>query len=194
MARPGDIVMLTKGPAIETAALFAVTFPERISALLGEDVARAGENLFGQMSVVRDALAAASAGVRDRGVTAMHDATERGVLGGLAEIADASGTGLLVDLDAAAVRPEVAAICRLFAVDPFTTSSEGTLLLTCRPHAAEEVAGRLTAQGIDAYCIGEVVPAERGLWVVRDGRELPLEPPVTDPFWPAYRRALEERR
>lgn len=191
MARAGDVVMLTKGPAIETAALFAVTFPDRISASLGADVARAGEDLFWQMSVVRDASAAARVGVRDRGVTAMHDATERGVVGGLVEIAEASGTGLIIDLDGVPIRPEAAAICDLFGIDPFVTSSEGTLLLTCRPAYADAVRCRLNEEGIDAFLIGEVLPEECGLRVVRGGREQSLEAPVTDPFWPAYRQALE---
>src|SRR5439155_17682923 len=134
-------------------ALFAVTFPDRIEAALGLEIARAGADLFGRMSVVADALAAVEVGVRDQGVTAMHDATERGVLGGLVEIAEASGTGLLVDLDAVRMRPEVAAICNLFAVDPFIASSEGTLLLSCRPAYAGDVMRRLGDEGIDAFCV-----------------------------------------
>ena len=37
MARPGDAVVVTKGAAIETTALFAATFPDRLAAGVGEE-------------------------------------------------------------------------------------------------------------------------------------------------------------
>src|ERR1035438_9418474 len=52
------------------------------------------------MTVVPEARAAAAYGVRDAGVTAMHDATEGGVLGGLYEVAEASGVGLRINQSA----------------------------------------------------------------------------------------------
>jgi len=190
MAREGDAVILTKGAGIETTALFGITFPQRIASLLGPEVARASADLFYQMSVVRDALTAVEVGVRDRGVTAMHDATERGVWGGLREMAEASRMGMIVDGDAILVRPETREICDLFGVDPYTTSSEGTLLLTCRPYKAAAVIDRLGNAGIDACRVGEITPAGEGIRVAHAGRERELKAPEIDPFWPAYRRAL----
>lgn len=191
-ARVGDAVIVTKGAAIEATGLFGVTFPGRIAAQLGGDVARAAEGLFYQMTVVKDAMTAVSVGVRERGVTAMHDATECGVWGGLSEIAEASGVGLEIDQAAVPVRPEVRAICDRFGMDPYTAISEGTLLLTCRPAAAGEVLGRLSDAGIEASRIGDVVLAERGVRLVEGGRERVLEHPRVDPFWEAYGKALAE--
>ena len=45
------------------------------------------------MTVVPEAVLARTFGLRDDGVTSMHDATEGGVLGGLLEVAEASGVG-----------------------------------------------------------------------------------------------------
>ena len=87
MARPGDRVVVTKGAAIEATALFAATFPDRLAAGVGVDVVRRADALFEQMTVVPEARIAAAFGLRDRGVTSMHDATEGGVLGGLLEVA-----------------------------------------------------------------------------------------------------------
>ena len=192
MAEAGDAIIMTKGAAIETAGILGITFPNRIVAALGPEQARTAADLFWQMSVVTDALVAAAAGVREEGVTAMHDATERGVWGGLCEIAAASRVGMLVDQDAILIRPEVRAVCDLFAIDPYTTSSEGTLLLTCRPHRVQAVVDLLATAGIDARQIGEITPATRGVRVTHDGRERDLDPPALDPFWPAYSKALEE--
>lgn len=192
MAQPGDAVLLTKGAAIETTGVFGVMLHDRIAAECGPRVAAAAEDLFYEMSVVRDARLAAEVGVRERGVTAMHDATERGVWGGLVEIATASRCGMVVDAAAIPVRPETRAVCDLFGIDPYTASSEGTLLLTCRPHAVSAVIQHLASEGIAVALIGEMTPAAEGIRVVEEGRERPLPSPESDPFWPALTRALAE--
>lgn len=190
MAQVGDDVLVTKGAAIEATGLFGVTFPERIAAAYGAEIARAAENLFYQMSVVTDALTAVEVGVHGNGVTAMHDATECGVWGGLYEIAEASGVGMVIEQSAVVVRPEVRAVCDLFGMDPYAAISEGTLLLTCRPHATPAVIGHLAGSGIQATQVGTITPASEGIRLAEAGRERPLEHPRVDPFWTAFARAL----
>ncbi len=194
MARPGDAVIITKGPAIEAAGLFAATFPRRIAQHFGEEFARGAQEIFWQMSVVEDARLAVSVGVRDEGVTAMHDATECGIWGGLCEIAQASGVGLHVEQERIPVQERVLKICAHFGIDPFAAISEGTLLLTCRPHRADEIVRRLEAGGILAAIVGEVRPRERGCTVSAGGRERELAHPRVDPFWAAFGRAASEER
>lgn len=192
MARPDDDVIITKGAAIETTALLGVLFGTRIAEALGRETARAAADLFWQTSVVRDAMVAVRAGVRENGVTGMHDATERGVLNALCEIAAASANGLIIDEAAIPVRPEVRAVCEYFAIDPYSASSEGTLVLTCRPERTGVVLRLLEGDGIEARLIGRMTSREEGVRIVRSGREQELVPPATDPFWPAYLRALDE--
>jgi hydrogenase maturation factor len=193
MAGVGDTVLMTKGAAIETTGIFGVRCGETIADACGVEVAKAARDLFFSMSVVRDAQLAVEVGVRERGVTGMHDATERGVWGGLVEMAEAAGAGMVVAVDAIPIRPESRAVCSLFNLDPYSASSEGTLLLTCKPHAVADVIDRLATGGIDAARIGELTPPEEGIRMVQHGRELPLTAPESDPFWPALMRALEER-
>jgi hydrogenase maturation factor len=192
MARVGDLVVVTKGAAIEAAGLFAVSFPERIAAAYGREFADRAQELFWQMSVVADALTAVSIGVRDDGVTAMHDATECGVYGGLVEVAEASGVGLRIEQERIILREDVAKICQLFGMDPYAAISEGTLIITVRPHKVDALLAALAAKGIAASVVGEVVPPERGLTLVVDGKERPLEHPRVDPFWAAFGRAMAE--
>lgn len=191
MARPGDAVVITKGVAIETASLLAVSFPDRLVPHLGAETVQRAQNLFWRMSVVRDAAVATSIGVRGEGVTSMHDATERGLFGGLHEIAEASGVGMVIEANSIGMAPEVRAICSHFGIDPFTTSSEGTLILTCGAPMAEVLVQRLGEHGIPAYRIGEVLPPKGGLQLLRDGRSESLPHPKDDPFWPAFTRARE---
>ena len=192
MARVGDAVILTKGAAIEATGLFAATFPDRLARRYGIDRAREAEGMFYQMSVVRDAQTAVSVGVRDEGVTSMHDATECGVWGGLAEVAQASGVGLRINRDAILVPESVRLVCEEFAIDPYSSISEGSLILTVRPAKADAVLAALRGATIPCEIIGEVVPAERGLRYEVGGREFPLTHPRIDPFWTAFGRAAEE--
>ncbi|CAB1128324.1 putative Thiamine-phosphate kinase [Candidatus Hydrogenisulfobacillus filiaventi] len=189
MARPGDVVVCTKGAAIEATGLFAATFPDRLQEALGPEVARAADALFEQMTVVRDARVAVGVGVRDHGVTSLHDATECGVLGGVYEIAEASGVGVHLNADAVIIRPEVEAVTRYFGIDPLASISEGTLLLTVRPAYADAVLEALAGAGIAASAIGEILPPEAGRRVTRGGRTTELVHPRVDPFWQAFARA-----
>ena len=192
MARVGDKIILTKGAAIEAAGLFAVTFPGKVAEAYGPDVAKEAEEVFWQMSVVEDALTAVEVGVRDEGITAMHDATECGVWGGLFEIAQASKVGMAIDKDAIFVDPVVDKVCRLFEIDPYSSISEGTLVITCRPHKAEEVIQRLEGKSIPAGIVGEIVPESEGMTYSENGKKYKLEHPRVDPFWGAFGKAAEQ--
>jgi len=186
MARVGDRVVVTKGAAIEATALFAATFPERLAAGVGKDVVRAADALFEQMTVVPEATIARRFGLRDEGVTSMHDATEGGVFGGLTEVAVASGVGMRIDLEAIPVRPEVLAVCEHVGMDQYTSISEGTLIATVVPHRAEGFVAALATAGIDAADVGEVVDPSHGTLLLTPEGERPLEHPGLDPFWGAF--------
>jgi hydrogenase expression/formation protein HypE len=144
------------------------------------------------MSVVEDAMAAVSVGIRENGVTAMHDATECGIWGGVYELAQASGLGVILDRDAIVAEDGVFEICGLFGIDdPYAAISEGTLILSCRPHRSGEIVAALGAKGISASVAGELTGAESGMKVVEDGVEKPFEHPRVDPFWKAFYSSLE---
>lgn len=190
MAEAGDIVVVTKGAAIEATGIFACAFPDVIKAELGEDVLRKGQDLFYKMSTVDDALAAIEIGVRDAGVSAMHDATECGVIGGLFEIAQASGTGIVVERERIPVLPEVRAICGHFGMDPLISISEGTLLICVKAKQSDRLCSHLESRGITAQAIGKLVARDEGFWMIEGGKRSPLEHPRVDPFWAAMGRAL----
>lgn len=190
MAGPGEEIVITKGPAIEATALFAATFPRRIAVAYGEEFARRADALFWQMSVVEDALTAVAAGVHENGVTSMHDATECGLWGGLYEVARASRIGMRIVQEQVPVPEEVEKVCRLFAIDPYTSISEGTLIITCRKAKTAEIIARLAEKGIRAAAIGETRPEADGITLITDGRARPLAHPRIDPFWRAFGAAM----
>ncbi|MCF7804911.1 MAG: AIR synthase family protein [Candidatus Marinimicrobia bacterium] len=191
MAEPGDRVIVTKGPAIEASALFAVTFPGKVEEAYGKETANEAEDIFWQMSVVEEALTAAEVGVRENGVTGMHDATECGIWGGLAEIATASDVGLNIEKDEIILQDAVEKVCRLWDIDPYISISEGTLIITSKAHKADEIIRRLEGKDIPASIVGEVTPGSEGTRYFEDGKEHELVHPKTDPFWAAYGKAAE---
>ena len=192
MARVGDHVIITKGAAVEAAGLFAVTFPHKVAEKYDETFAQKAEEIFWQMSVVDDALTAVEAGVRDQGVTAMHDATECGVWGGLFEMAQASQVGMQVDMEKIILQEDIEKICQLFDIDAYSSISEGTLVISCRPHKSQEVLNRLNDKGILCSIVGEFVEKENGLYYFQNNKKIKLKHPKVDPFWAAFGKAASE--
>jgi hydrogenase maturation factor len=190
MAKEGDKIIITKGPAIEASGIFIAMLPNIIEKEFGTDFARRAEKIFYKMSVVEDALTAVSVGVRDNGVSAMHDATECGVWGGIYEIAQAANLGVRIDKDAIVMEDCVAEICSYFGIDPYASISEGTLIVACRPHKATAVVDALSAKGIKSSIVGELTSPGKGMILVENGREKKLEHPIVDPFWAAFYNAL----
>ena len=192
MARPGDRVVVTKGAAIEATALFAATFPERLAAGVGTQTATAADRLFEKMTVIPECRAAARFGLRDDGVTSMHDATEGGVLGGLYEVAAASEVGIHIDLAAIPVRPEVRTVCAHVGIDPYISISEGTLIATVVPNRAEAFVAQLAAESIEAAVVGEITEPSSGKLLITPQGQRPLKNPAPDPFWDAFDRWARE--
>jgi hydrogenase expression/formation protein HypE len=192
--KAGDKIIITKGPAIEATGIFAAMYPKIIEKEYGKELSKKAEQVFYKMSVVEDALTAVSVGVRENGVTAMHDATECGVWGGLYEVAQASGLGARIEKDKIVIEEGVTEVCRLFGIDPYASISEGTLIIACKEHKAAEVVKALEKKGIKSSVVGELTKKERGMVLVEKGRGKKLEHPIVDPFWRAFYGAAEKNK
>jgi hydrogenase expression/formation protein HypE len=191
LAKAGDKIIVTKGPAIEASGIFAAMFPQLLENKFGSAFSKKAQNIFYKMSVVEDAMTAVSVGRRENGVTAMHDATECGVWGGLWEIGQSSELGVRIDQDLIVMEDCVPEICDYFKIDPYSSISEGTLLLTCRAHAADNIVKALHNKGIKSSVVGELTSPEKGMIKVKGGKESKLVHPIVDPFWNAFYGALE---
>jgi hydrogenase maturation factor len=192
LARAGDRIIITKGPAIEATGIFATMFPQLIEEKFGFEFSQRAQQIFYDMSVVEDAITAVSVGVRERGVSAMHDATECGVWGGLFEMAQAATLGIRLEKERIVVKDCVEDICKLFGIDPYASISEGTLIIACREHKAEQIVEALSGKGIPSSIVGELINPKHGMILVEEGKEKKLEHPLVDPFWAAFYRALEK--
>jgi len=192
MTRPGDLIIMTKGVAIAATGILARVFPESVERAYGSSFLKSAQSHFSMFSVVEDALTAASVGLRNNGVTAMHDVTEGGLLGALCELAEAANVGLEIDISQVIVTDEAKQVCNLFRLDPYVTLSEGTLIVAVKPASARKVLKKLDSKGIKAQIIGEVMDRRRGLWVKKDRKRERLRKPAVDPYWEAYWKASSE--
>ncbi len=182
-AKPGDDIILTKGPAIETAGILSVLRERELLEKYPSSLINKAKSLCKEMTVVKDALIAVGVG----GVTAMHDATEGGVIGGLFEIANASNVGMDIDETLFIYPEEVKMVCEAFCIDPVKAIAEGSLLITANPNCSRKIIKELAKERIKASIIGKVTddPNTR-IMKRKDGSIIPLHIPEQDPFWPVF--------
>jgi hydrogenase maturation factor len=171
--RPGDVIVLTKGIALEgTAILAREAGPAlRKAGIAASTIRRAKGFLFAPgISVVKDAAVAC----RTVKVHAMHDPTEGGLATGLLEMAKAGNVGIELEKDAVPVLPECEVFCRALGLDPLGLIASGALLATVTPSDASRLKAALAREGIAAYEIGRVTEARGGVKMRTQGRLRPL--------------------
>jgi len=188
-ARVGDAIIISKGPAIETTGLLSAYFPEFLEAKFGLGFVKRAQDVFYQMSTVKDAAICASVG----GVTAMHDATECGVWGGLFEIAQHSRVGMRIDINKIILQEVVKLTCECFNIDPYKSISEGTLLATANKQKAKSIVLALEKSGIPASIVGEVTAQSQGMHVLDGNKSYELKHPRVDPFWGKFEECLKKK-
>jgi hydrogenase maturation factor len=186
-ARDGDVLLMTKGPAIEATALLSVLYKDRISGSMTEDALQRCLKRVTEITVVEDALSAFSAG----GVHAMHDATEGGVLGGVYEMAEASGLPVNVDLDSVDVPADIMEFAKALNFDPWYAISEGTLLAAVEPQSVPTIRRAWDKLGIKSFELGIFDSKIEHSMFRRNGRTSKLTEPETDPFWNLFFKGLE---
>ncbi|MFB6127379.1 MAG: AIR synthase family protein [Halolamina sp.] len=179
-ARPGDRIVVTKGPAVETTGLLTTLYPdaEAFEDLSAETLAVARDRL-AEVRLTRDALALTEAAP----VTAMHDATEGGLRNALVEMAAAAGVRFAVERAAVPVQPGVEPVCDALGIDPWAATTAGTFVAAVAPEGVDDALAALSDRGTPAAAVGRV---REGDGVVVDGDRVTA--PDTDASWAAYDR------
>jgi hydrogenase maturation factor len=183
-AEAGDLIILTKGAAIEGTAILASDLADILTEKLDPSILESAKEFRREISIVKDAEVAMKIG----GVTAMHDPTEGGLAGGLYEMAIASNLGVEAYEEKIIVRPETSAICRILGVDPIQTIGSGALLIAVRAERAEAIIKALKDEGIQASVIGKFLQDPTVRRILRsDGTVLDLSKPIQDHLWKVLR-------
>ena len=172
--RPGDLLMLTKGIALEGTCVMARERADRLAPVVPAAVLARARGLLDDpgISVLREARIAREAA--GPGLHGMHDPTEGGLRQGLHELAERAGVGLRVERERIPVLPECAALCSVFGIDPMGLLASGALLMAVEPACEARLARALEAARIPCSVIGRVLPESEGRILVCEGMEQPL--------------------
>ncbi|SFL49871.1 AIR synthase family protein [Halanaerobium salsuginis] len=174
-ARSGDILYISKGMGIEGSYILANDYP---NLLLKNGVSQAAIdsvlNFINQLSVLPESRLA-----RQNGVKAMHDVTEGGVYGAIAEMASAANLGFLIEKDNFVPHDSVVEICTKLDLDPAGLISSGSLLMAAPPELDLEAV--FANSGIDIFRVGKLLSA--GNFIVENGQQESFELPEQDELW-----------
>lgn len=170
-ARPGDDVFMTKWVGLEGTAILAQDKEEELKQILSQDQLEEAKGYMDYLSVVPEGIMAGQAGA-----TAMHDATEGGLLGAVWELAAASGVGIEIQEDCIPLRDVTKRICEYYKINPLGLISSGVMLITT--NQPEKLVSSLKKKNIPITKIGKVIQGPSTL--IKNGQRLPLAPPESD--------------
>ena len=192
MAKAGDAIVVTGYCAMSASAILALSFPSHVKNAIGNEAWRTASDMFYQTSSLKAALIAAEPHNGDYPVHAMHDVTEGGVMGAIAEMAIASGLGVIVDDNRLPHHPVTDAVCKLFDIDPRFVVGAGATIIAVAPEYAGILTERLRATGTSAVTIGSFTSEMHHQWLYNGAtNELPYYD--TDPYWAAFANALKRQ-
>ncbi|RMG65907.1 MAG: hydrogenase expression/formation protein HypE [Calditrichaeota bacterium] len=151
--QPGDAILLSGPIAEHGIAILSIREGLSFDTALQSDTA----NLWPVVEALLDA------GGLD--IHALRDATRGGVASALNELAQASGTGMVIQEEAIPVREEVRGACEILGLDPLFVANEGRFLAFVAPERADELLEVLHSHplGGEARIIGRVVSDHPGV-------------------------------
>ncbi len=171
-ARPGDILLITKGLAIEGTALLARERADELRDQIGEESLGAAARLMDRpgISIVAEAEIARRSGE----ATALHDPTEGGLASAVRELATVSGAGVEIDAQAVPILAETRAVADALDIDPLGMLASGSLLISAQPTGVPRIVHDIEAAGIPISVIGRLTDDPQEASLIFDGARRPL--------------------
>jgi hydrogenase expression/formation protein HypE len=172
-AQPGDVLLITKGLAIEGTALLARERADVLQERIGEELVRSAARLLDQpgISVVAEAEIARRTGL----VTALHDPTEGGFASAVRELAIVSRAGVEIEAEAIPILDETRAVAEALGIDPLGMLASGSLLIATRAESVSSIVRDIEAAGIPVSVVGRLTedPLDAVLIEAGERRQLP---------------------
>ena len=165
-ANANDSIILTKGIFIEGTSIIAREKEDILKqkGYNNEFIEKCKNYLYNPgISIYNEALLSNDNFL----LTSMHDLTEGGLFCGLAEIAIASNLGLLINKAKINVLPEPLELSKVFKINPYSTISSGSLLISINDEFTEDLINLLRKNGINSIVIGNFI-TEKGEYLILD--------------------------
>jgi hydrogenase maturation factor len=173
-AKVGQDVIMTKCAGLEGTAILAKQYETILSDKIDKNLIEKAKQMRGFLSVIKESNIA-----KKMGATAMHDVTEGGILGAVWEVADCSGTGIVVELDKIPVKEETRVICQTAHISPYELISSGSLIITA--FEGEKIVKVLQQEGIECAVIGKITEKEKQ--IIKNGHIEILNQPKSDALY-----------
>lgn len=143
--KPGDVAIVNGFLGDHGAAIMAARGDLALTANIESDCQSLSQLMEAVISAVPNTRCA-------------RDATRGGVASALNEIAEASGTHIVIDETQFPIRKEVKGVCEILGLDPLYLANEGTLVVFVPEDDAEAALSAMRAlpAGKDAVVIGKV--------------------------------------
>lgn len=175
-AEIGQDVIMTKWAGLEGTAILAQEYETVLSQRIPKDLLQKAKEMKGFLSVGTESRIA-----MEHGATAMHDATEGGILGAVWELAECSEKGVTVYADQIPIQDVTKMVCQEAQIEPLQLISSGTMVIAAYDGAA--LVDKLQAAGVAAAVIGKITEKEK--IIIQNGTSKPLEQPKSDALYQA---------
>lgn len=175
-AEIGQDVIMTKWAGLEGTAILAQEYETVLSQRIPKDLLQKAKEMKGFLSVGTESRIA-----MEHGATAMHDATEGGILGAVWELAECSEKGVTVYADQIPIQDVTKMVCQEAQIEPLQLISSGTMVIAAYDGAA--LVDKLQAAGVAAAVIGKITQKEK--IIIQNGTSKPLEQPKGDALYQA---------
>jgi len=165
-ANANDSIILTKGIFIEGTSIIAREKEDLLKqkGYDNEFIEKCKNYLYNPgISIYNEALLSND----NFEINSMHDPTEGGLFCGIAEMAIASNLGVLIENDNINVLPEPLELSKIFKINPYSTISSGSLLISINNEFAEDLINFLRKNGINSEVIGNFT-SEKGAYLILD--------------------------
>ncbi len=179
-AKTGDSIILTKGIFIEGTSIIARE-KENILKDKGysvEFIEKCKDYLYNPgISVFKEALLSND----NFNINSMHDPTEGGLFCGIAEMAIASNLGVLIEKTKIKVLPEPTELSKVFNLNPYSTISSGSLLISIKEEFTADLIDLLAKNGVNSEVIGNFTSEKEKYIVIDDNnKKTPMSYTETD--------------
>lgn len=191
-AATGDIIIVTKESALAASSILAKSFPKTVQNELGQSILEQARHNFYQTSVLSEALAASSILDPVTELKAMHDVTEGGILGAIAEMAKASGCGFNVYNEQIPSSETTRKITQLFSIDHRISLGAGSMIMAVKQGKEQQLITKLQEQDIPASVVGKMTDTANGFNLIYDDKTEAFNFNEKDPYWDAFYKATED--
>ena len=190
-ANPGDVIVVTKETALVSTSILALCFPQTVKNKLGQETYQKACENFYRTSVLKEAQLASEVLVPNIELIAMHDVTEGGVLGAIAEMSSASNCGFQVDNELLPTGPVVEQVAGLFEIDPRFCVGAGSMIIAVKEGHESKLLAHLEAHSVEATVVGKFSELSEGCKIIENGEERSLDLRGEDPYWSAFYKAFK---